>query len=282
MVENMGRLVSEEPALQLGRLRTLADLQPQLLQCQVRKRQIRQKKTTTKRQKSNKKRGLLQICNPNCSNARWELQDYDALDSKLDPHLQGCKMSQIWQIYLCNIIGKLGWKVKEKTQFCKIRNFRGVGRGNPWLQTWPPLAGDLGPEEGCPRCGGRVHAAEGVTAAGATFHRSVFCHLGSSIPTLIGQSVTDSLAHWLPLYDKKKQKRQKRDLYRFALLRCLSVFVSAAMFFMTSKDVLYVCVVVMCSCRSCHSCAQCGKPIEIGQACDGPDREVYCNQCYAR
>ena len=46
--------------------------------------------------------------------------------------------------------------------------------GRPWFQTWPPSAGDLGPEEGCPRCGGRVHAAEGVAAAGATFHRFVF------------------------------------------------------------------------------------------------------------
>ena len=39
---------------------------------------------------------------------------------------------------------------------------------------------------------------------------------------------------------------------------------------------------MMFSDRSCHSCAQCSKPIEVGQACDGPDREVYCNPCHAR
>ena len=94
-----------------------------------------------------------------------------------------------------------------------------------------PFAGDLGPEEGCPRCGGRVHAAEGVAAAGATFHRPVFVSV------------------------------------------FLSVFVS----------VLPICIkLMMCSDRSCHSCAWCSKPIEVGQGCDGPDREVYCNQCHAR
>ena len=36
------------------------------------------------------------------------------------------------------------------------------------------------------------------------------------------------------------------------------------------------------SVRTCHSCAQCSRPLEIGQACDGADGEIYCTPCYAR
>ena len=41
-------------------------------------------------------------------------------------------------------------------------------------------------------------------------------------------------------------------------------------------------ILIMFSHRSCHTCVQCSRSLELGQACDGPDREVYCTPCHAR
>lgn len=34
--------------------------------------------------------------------------------------------------------------------------------------------------------------------------------------------------------------------------------------------------------KSCFNCSTCHRPLDSMQACDGPDREIYCKPCYGK
>jgi hypothetical protein len=171
--------------------------------------------------------------------------------------------------------------------------------------------------EGCPRCGGRVYAAEEVLAKGRSWHKKCFhcCECNKTLdsinacdgPRIEGKS---GKAHHEIYCNTCYAKKYGPKGYGFA---CGSGFLLTDLLPNEENDTQRPNYMTDCSIiapkapedgcprcggavfaaermlakgsvwhKKCFSCAECKRPLDSILACDGPDKEIYDKPCYAR
>ncbi|KAI9552806.1 hypothetical protein GHT06_020686 [Daphnia sinensis] len=159
-------------------------------------------------------------------------------------------------------------------------------------------------QDGCPRCGGAVFAAEQMLARGTVWHktcfnckeckrvldsvlacdgpdRDVYCKLcyakkfgpkgygfGAGGAFLMADSIPNGMEMAFKSIDTKTIKAPDGQ----GCPRCGGCVFAAEM--MLSKGQEWH--------KLCFNCADCHRPLDSVLACDGPDKDIYCKACYGK
>ncbi|KAK7591198.1 hypothetical protein V9T40_002811 [Parthenolecanium corni] len=198
----------------------------------------------------------------------------------------------------------------------------GYGQGAGALQSDPIMNGDspaprpvipdtatiqAKPGQGCPRCGGAVFAAELVLAKGREWHKKCFkCRdCNKILDSIIACDGPDKDVYCKTCYGKKfgphgygfacgsgflqtdgltdEEISATRPFYNSNTTsikaksgegcpRCGGKVFAAEQ--QLAKGTVWH--------KSCFNCSTCHRPLDSMQACDGPDREIYCKPCYGK
>ncbi|CAG7785974.1 unnamed protein product [Allacma fusca] len=192
-----------------------------------------------------------------------------------------------------------------------LQSDESILNGDQYLANKPHLITDtasiLAPEgEGCPRCGGKVYAAEECLSKGRSWHRNcfkccickmnldsinacdadkeVFCRTcyakkygpkGYGFACGSGFLLTDVLAN--DQNDTQRPRYSDTSVIKAApgepsCPRCGGAVFAAEQ--MLARGSVWH--------KRCYSCGDCRRPLDSILACDGPDRNIYCKACYGK
>ncbi|CAL4124982.1 unnamed protein product [Meganyctiphanes norvegica] len=177
----------------------------------------------------------------------------------------------------------------------------GLNEKNQIKQYKPPQAA---PGEGCPRCGGKVYAAELMLAKGKVYHRTCFnCRqCRKPLDSVLHCDGPDKEVYCKVCYGKKFGPKGYGFGQGGAVLQCdpdSTPIVRAhgnpnSIMACSEGDIpcprcggkVFMAETMMAKGRPfhkhCFKCRNCKRPLDSTIHNDGPDGEVYCKLCYAK
>jgi len=165
--------------------------------------------------------------------------------------------------------------------------------------------------EGCPRCGGKVFAAEEINARGRSFHKRCYncCCCHRPLDSVVGCDSPDGEVYCKLCYAKRYGPKG----YGFAAggggvmtaeniggseehqVKAVSDFARLDVGKIQAKDgdgcprcggIVFMAETMHARGRKfhkgCYNCCHCHRPLDSMTGCDSPDGEVYCRLCYGK